>query len=247
MDVAQQSTVNTLWLLMTATLVFLMQAGFLCLETGLTRSKNNINAAMKNLTDLGLTILLFWLVGFGLMFGASQSGLFGRAEFAADFNATGENIRFAFFFFQVMFCAAAITILAGAVAERASFKGYLLMAGFGAAVTYPVFGHWAWNGIENSGALGWLGRSGFVDFAGSSVVHSLGGWIALAAILVIGARRDRFPKGEAPRKIAGADVPLATLGVMLLWFGWFGFNAGSTLFIDNTEVPRIIVNTVMAS
>ncbi len=240
------SEVNTLWILVTAVLVFLMQAGFLCLETGLTRSKNNINAAMKNLTDFGLSTLMFWLFGFALMFGQTQGGIIGLSDFALDFE--GDNLgHFAFFFFQVMFCGAAVTILAGAIAERVRFPAYLIMAVIGAGITYPIFGHWAWNGVEQRETLGWLAKAGFVDFAGSSVVHSLGGWIALAVLLIVGPRLDRFPKDGPPRKIPGADVPLATLGVMLLWFGWFGFNAGSALAINNDSVPRIIVNTIIAS
>ncbi|MDX1996052.1 MAG: ammonium transporter [bacterium] len=239
--------VDTSWILITACLVFLMQAGFLCLEAGLTRRKNNINVAMKNLADFGITTILFWLFGFALMFGASRTGLFGTSLFAFDFDAITPDIA-TFFFFQVMFCGAAVTILAGAVAERVQFGAYLTLATIGSAIIYPIFGHWVWglSNISSGEPVGWLARLGFVDFAGSSVVHSVGGWISLAAVLIVGARVGRFPKGEPPRKIPGADVPLATFGVFLLWFGWFGFNAGSTLGVSE-NVPRVIINTLMAS
>lgn len=243
-----QESVNILWLLLTAALVFVMQAGFLCLEAGLTRRKNNINVAVKNLADFGVTTLLFWLLGFALMFGQSNGGLFGTTLFAYDFHQ-GSSYQAAFFFFQAMFCGTAVTILAGAIAERVKFWAYLLMAFVGSGLTYPIFGHWVWNLSALNGVgepSGWLARMGFVDFAGSSVVHSVGGWISLAILLIIGARTGRFSKDGPPRKIPGADVPLATLGVLLLWFGWFGFNGGSTLAL-NADTSRVIVNTMLAS
>lgn len=237
--------INTAWLLFSACLVFLMQAGFLCLEAGLTRRKNNINVAIKNLTDFAVTTVFFWLVGYGIMFGLSGNQIIGTSEFGIDLtSARPETI--AFFFFQVMFCGTAVTILAGAIAERVKFGSYLFLAFVGATIIYPVFGHWVWNGINIGEMRGWLGQIGFVDFAGSTVVHSVGGWISLAVLLIVGARAGRFPKGKPPQKIHGSDVPLATLGVLILWFGWFGFNAGSTLGI-NDQVPRVIVNTVVAS
>jgi len=237
--------INTVWLLFSATLVFLMQAGFLCLEAGLTRKKNNINVAIKNLADFGITTVFFWLVGYGVMFGLSGNSLIGISEFGIDLTSAPPQ-TIAFFFFQVMFCGTAVTILAGAIAERVKFGGYLFLALIGSAITYPIFGHWVWNGINIGEKGGWLGQLGFVDFAGSSVVHSVGGWISLAVLLIVGARTGRFPKGKPAQKIPGADVPLATLGVMILWFGWFGFNAGSTLGM-NDQVPRVVVNTVIAS
>lgn len=237
--------INTVWLLFAACLVFLMQAGFLCLEAGLTRRKNNINVAIKNLADFGVTTIFFWLVGYGFMFGLSGNSIIGVSEFGIDLSSA-EPQTIAFFFFQVMFCGTAVTILAGAIAERVKFGSYLFLAFIGSSIVYPIFGHWVWNGINIGEKGGWLGEIGFVDFAGSTVVHSVGGWISLAVLLIVGARAGRFPKGKPPQKIAGADVPLATLGVLILWFGWFGFNAGSTLGI-NDQVPRVIVNTVIAS
>ena len=239
-----KSTADILWVLVSAGLVFLMQAGFLCLETGLTRSKNNINVAIKNLTDFGISVLVFWAVGFGLMFGASRFGWFGVTTFLPDLSQQG--VWFAvFLLFQIMFCGTAVTILSGAVAERLRFDGYVVLAVLVSGLLYPVFGHWAWNGLNIGLPDGWLGQRGFVDFAGSTVVHSVGGWVSLATLLVIGARAGRFPEGKPPVQISGSNIPIATLGVMLLWFGWFGFNGGSTLAVTGA-VPIIITNTVLA-
>lgn len=237
--------IDILWVLVSAGLVFLMQAGFLCLETGLTRSKNNINVALKNLTDLGISIILFWLFGYGLMFGQTWGGWLGSTDFLPDFN----NLppwSVVFFLFQVMFCGTAVTILSGAVAERMRFDGYVISAALVSGIIYPIFGHWVWNGLATGQTTGWLGTWGFVDFAGSTVVHSVGGWVALATLLVIGPRDGRFPADGPPRAIPGSNLPLATLGAMLLWFGWFGFNGGSTLAM-NDQVPLIIANTMMAA
>jgi ammonium transporter, Amt family len=236
--------IDVLWVLAAATLVFFMQAGFMCLEAGLTRSKNNINTSMKVLADFAITAVIFWAFAFGLMFGTSSGGLFGMSNFLLDFNQ-GSPPLFAFFFFQLMFAGAAVTILSGAIAERTRFGAFIVMAALSAAVIYPIFGHWVWNGGLSGTTSGWLGARGFVDFAGSSVVHSVGGWISLAALLVIGPRTGRFAPDGTPRKISGANLPLATLGVFVLWFGWFGFNGGSTLAMDD-RVPRIIANTLMA-
>ncbi len=239
-----RSTIDILWVLVSAGLVFLMQAGFLCLETGFTRSKNNINVAIKNLTDLGISVILFWAFGYGLMFGLSNGGWIGISTFLPDLGR--EGVWFAvFLLFQMMFCGTAVTILSGAVAERMQFRGYIFLAMLVSGLIYPIFGHWAWNGADGGGLNGWLGVRGFVDFAGSTVVHSVGGWVALAALLVIGPRAGRFPEDGTPRKIQGANLPVAGLGVILLWLGWFGFNGGSTLAMNET-VPRIITNTVLA-
>lgn len=234
---------DTLWVLLCAALVFLMQAGFLCLETGLTRSKNNINVAVKNLSDFGLSSLLYWGVGFGIMFGLSRSGLFGASFFFLDF-ATNPTVA-VFFIFQVMFCGTATTILSGGVAERMRFGSYLVAVALISVLIFPVFGHWAWNGMAVGASNGWLGARGFVDFAGSSVVHSVGGWVTLALLLLIGPRLGRFPKDGPPQMIPGASMPLAGLGVLLLWFGWFGFNGGSTLAL-NDQVPSVLGNTLIA-
>ncbi|MCB0153886.1 MAG: ammonium transporter [Anaerolineae bacterium] len=239
-----KSTVDILWVLVSAGLVFLMQAGFLCLETGLTRSKNNINVAIKNLTDFGISVVVFWACGYGFMFGASQFGWFGSTAFLPDLRQQG--VWFAvFLLFQIMFCGTAVTILSGAVAERLRVDGYVILALLVSALLYPVFGHWAWNGLNSAELTGWLGQRGFVDFAGSTVVHSVGGWVSLATLLVIGSRAGRFPTGESLRHIPGSNIPIATLGVMLLWFGWFGFNGGSVLAMTEA-VPVVIANTMLA-
>ncbi len=241
---ADKAFQDILWVAFSAGLVFLMQAGFLCLETGLTRSKNNINVAIKNLADFGLNTLLFWVCGYALMFGASQSGWIGVTNFLPNF-APDHVWLMVFFFFQLMFCGTAVTILSGAIAERVRFNGYLIITALISALIYPLFGHWAWNGIDGETVHGWLAVSGFVDFAGSTVVHSVGGWAALAILLIVGPRMGRFSKEGPPKSISGANLPLATLGVFLLWFGWFGFNGGSTLAL-NAQVATILVNTVLA-
>ncbi|MGB3511137.1 MAG: ammonium transporter [Microcoleaceae cyanobacterium] len=236
--------IDILWLLLCSGLVFIMQPGFMCLESGLTRSKNSINVAIKNLTDFGISVACFWSFGFALMFGTSSAGLVGHSNF---FLATDlKSFDAAFFLFQVMFCGTATTIVSGAVAERMKFSSYLLVASLVSGFIYPIFGHWAWNGVETGALTGWLGQRGFVDFAGSTVVHSIGGWVSLAVLLVIGPRTGRFPPGRPPEKIHGSNLPLSVLGAMLIWFGWFGFNGGSTLAL-NEQVAGIIVNTVLAS
>ncbi|MFW5696288.1 MAG: ammonium transporter, partial [Phototrophicaceae bacterium] len=250
LDTVSQLTIDHMWVLFSAGLVFLMQAGFLCLESGLTRSKNNINVAIKNLVDFGVTTLLFWLFGFALMFGPTIGGWLGGADFmgfAPDFDPSSqENIsNLVFLIFQVMFCGTAVTIISGSVAERMNFNSYIIITALISGWVYPVFGHWAWAGLQDGNLFGWLGERGFVDFAGSSVVHSVGGWASLAILLIIGPRTGRFPADGPPRKIPGANLPVAALGVLLLWIGWFGFNGGSTLAM-NDQVIHIIANTVLA-
>lgn len=237
----QQSDI--LWLLVCSGLVFLMQPGFMCLESGLTRSKNSINVAIKNLADFGLSVGLFWSFGYALMFGTSLSGLIGSNGFFL--NIEGESSLAVFFLFQAMFCSTATTIVSGAVAERMKFKAYLVSTILVSSFIYPIFGHWAWNGVYLGKAAGWLEKLGFVDFAGCSVVHSVGGWVSLAALFVIGPRTGRFPSKGPPRKIHGSNLSLSVLGAMLLWIGWLGFNGGSTLKF-NDQVPEIIVHTVIA-
>ncbi len=247
-------SIDILWLLVSALLVFLMQAGFLCLETGLTRSKNNINVAMKNITDFALTTLIFWAFGYAFMFGGqSLGGWLGIANFFPAFAPTQEGVSLlAFLIFQVMFCGTAVTILSGAIAERLRFESYIIITFLISGLVYPIFGHWAWGGIQSDflpAGLGWLHSLGFVDYAGSTVVHSVGGWASLAILLVVGARSGRFD-GDESRPVQGANLTIAVLGVMLLWIGWFGFNGGSQFGIstdaDVQAVVRVIMNTVIA-
>ncbi|TVQ57749.1 MAG: histidine kinase [Rhodobacteraceae bacterium] len=222
--------IDVLWLLVCTALVALMQVGFLLLETGAVRAKNGVNVAIKNLADLCLAILLFWGFGYALMFGG-----------APFFGGGAEADAVAFFLFQAMFCGTAATIVSGAVAERMTFRGYLVLTAILAALIYPVVGGWAWGGAAG-GPAGWLERLGFVDFAGATVVHSVGGWAALAAILVIGPRLGRFGKGGAP--IEGANLAFSTGGALLLFIGWFGFNGGSLLAFD-AQAPAVILATML--
>ncbi|MEQ8327659.1 ammonium transporter [Parvibaculum sp.] len=240
-------SIDTVWVLICTVLVLLMQAGFACLESGLVRAKNSINVAVKNVMDFCVAGVGFWLVGFGLMFGVSAGGFLGSSDFAFDGVAGGNQATawvMAFFFFQLAFCSTSTTIVSGAVAERMSFRGYAITAAILSMLIYPVFGHWAWGGVLSGEAAGWLESRGFVDFAGSTVVHSVGGWIALAAILVLGPRIGRF--GPDGKRIEPHDMPMATLGMFLLWIGWFGFNGGSTLAL-NATVPFVLVHTMLAA
>ncbi len=243
MDNEISHSIDILWIVISGSLVFLMQPGFMCLESGMTRSKNSINVAIKNLADFVFAVLLFWALGFGIMFGQTLSGVFGTKLFF--FSSENDAFLSAFFFFQAMFCGTATTIFSGAVAERMRFVSYLLIAIFLSTIIYPIFGHWAWNGLNHGEKLGWLARMGFIDFAGSTVVHSIGGWLALAALILIGPREGRFNKHNQSIEITAWNIPLSVLGTLLLWFGWFGFNAGSTLAL-NAEVPSIIVKTILA-
>ncbi|MBD1391216.1 ammonium transporter [Neiella sp. HB171785] len=230
------------WLLIASVLVFFMQAGFLCLETGKIRSKNSINVAAKNISDFIVAAIIFWLFGFALMFGASQGGLFGFSDFVFGGSQSAEQTSF--FIFQMMFCGTAATLMSGAVAERMSFVGYLAAAAMLSAIIYPIPGHWSWASIYQSGNAGWLEALGFVDFAGAAVVHAVGGCVALAAIMIIGPRIGRFSDNRS--FLQGSNLPMSVLGTLLIWLGWFGFNGGSTLAL-NEQVPLIMLNTCVAA
>ncbi len=233
---------DSIFLIFCAALVFLMQAGFLCLETGKVRSKNSINVAAKNLSDFILSSIIFWVFGFGVMFGISNWGYFGSSEFF--FGAEQSASQVSFFLFQMMFCGTTATLVSGAVAERMSYRGYLLTTLVLCALIYPIVGHWSWASLYNNNNTGWLESLGFYDFAGSTVVHSVGGWVSLAAIIIIGARQGRF-NNDVPFP-AGSNLPLSALGTLLIWLGWFGFNGGSTLAF-NDQVPLILLNTCIAA
>ncbi len=240
-----QTHANYLWTLVAACLVFFMQAGFAMVEAGFTRAKNAINIMMKNLMDFSMGSLAYWAVGFGLMFGVSKSGWLGTSGFfLSDFTPDGDPWVLAFWMFQVVFAATAATIVSGAMAERTKFSGYLVYSVVISAVIYPIFGGWAWGSLFNGG--GWLEGLGFIDFAGSTVVHSVGGWAALAGAIVLGPRMGKYGKDGKARPILGHNIPLAALGVFILWLGWFGFNPGSTTTAD-TSIAMIFVNTNLAA
>jgi Amt family ammonium transporter len=230
-------------------LVFLMQAGFMCLEAGLVRQKNSINVAIKNVTDFLVSSIAFFAVGFGLMFGASLGGLIGSdGFFLTKYIAEDqEGWIFPFWFFQDVFCGTASTIVAGGVAERIRYRGYMWVSFTVAAIIYPVFGHWAWGGsYDLAPQKGWLAAMGYRDFAGSSVVHMVGGTATLACLFVLGPRKGRYLPDGTTVKMWGSNLPMAALGTFLLWIGWFGFNGGSTLAL-NKDVGLIIINTNLAA
>jgi Amt family ammonium transporter len=246
---------NTSWVLITAFLVFFMQAGFAFVEAGLTRAKNTTNILMKNLMDFVMGTLSYWAIGFGLMFGASNAGLFGTSDFFIGIG--GEDIAgvpaLAFWLFQLVFAGTAATIVSGAMAERTKFSAYLVYSFIISLLIYPIFGHWVWG----SGWLWTLGDStglvaegGFRDFAGSTVVHSVGGWAALIGAIVLGPRIGRFGKDGTPRAIPGHSMSLFVLGIFILWLGWFGFNPGSQLAIaggNADAVALVAANTNIAA
>ncbi len=240
---AVQENLNMIWVLLSAALVFFMQAGFMCLESGLTEAKNSINVAIKNIADFVLAVTLFWVLGFGIMFGDSLGGLIGSSGFLIG----GEDPwRSVFFIFQAVFVGTAATITSGAVAGRIKFGGYLIMSLIASALIYPVFGHWAWGGLLSGNPSGWLEKLGFIDFAGSTVVHSVGGWVALAGVMVVGARRNKFDEEGNPREIQPHSMVTAFLGTFILFLGWFGFNCGSTL-AASFDVAGIALNTVLSA
>ena len=243
-----QTHANYLWTLVAAALVFFMQAGFAMVEAGFTRAKNAVNIMMKNLMDFSLGSLGYWAVGFGLMFGATKTGFFGTSGFfLSDFTPDGDPWVLAFWMFQVVFAATAATIVSGAMAERTKFVGYLAYSVGISAIIYPIFGSWAWGSLFNGS--GWLEDVGglcFIDFAGSTVVHSVGGWAALAGAIVLGPRLGKYTKDGRIKPILGHNIPLAALGVFILWLGWFGFNPGSTTTAD-TSIAMIFVNTNLAA
>ena len=251
------SNIDTLWVIDCAILVFIMQAGFMCMETGLSRHKNSINVALKNAADFGVSVVIFWIFGFGLMFGTSYNGLFGTDLF---FFKTDKAEYMTYFVFQAMFVATAATIISGAVAERMKFNGYLIMTVLATGIIYPIVGHWAWSSsylskydtvdqlLAITGTVkttGWLSDLGFIDFAGSTIVHSVGGWIALAAVIILGPRIGKYSDANKG-KFTGSSFPLAVLGTLILWFGWFGFNGGSNGAMDEA-VPLILINTFLAA
>lgn len=239
--------IDTLWVLLGGILVFWMQAGFAMVETGFTRSKNAGNIIMKNLMDFALGSLIYWIVGFGIMFGKDAAGIIGIPGFFTD--GTAENAatsvnNYAFLFFQTVFCATAATIVSGAMAERTKFISYCIYSAVISAVIYPIAGHWIWGG-------GWLAQLGFHDFAGSTAVHSIGGWCALVGATILGPRIGKYSKDGKSNAIPGHSLTLGALGVFILWMGWFGFNPGSSLGITGEGAlelsSRVFITTNLAA
>jgi len=248
-----KTNLDYVWVIVCAALVFFMQAGFMSLESGMARSKNSINVAIKNLTDFVFGVIGFWIIGFGLMFGKSWHGLFGISDFMISIKYPWTA---AFFMFQAVFVGTAATIDSGAVCERAKLKQYIFLSFMLSIIIYPVFGHWAWgsflHGIDPvSGGAGWLETRGFKDFAGSSVVHSVGGWMALAGAIVVGPRIGKFKfdkesRTKRPVKIPPGDMRFVFLGIFILFFTWYGFNCGSTLSATS-DIAIIALNTTLAA
>jgi len=239
-----QRHADLLWTLIAAFLVFFMQAGFAMVETGFTRAKNVVNIIMKNLMDMSMGAIAYWAVGFAIMFGITKTGWFGTTGFfLSDFAQDKDPWTLAFWMFQVVFAATAATIVSGAMAERTRFVGYLLYSIVISGFIYPVFGSWAWGSLFKGS--GWLENLGFIDFAGSTVVHSVGGWAALAGAIVVGPRAGKYVEGRVAA-IPGHNIALGALGVFILWFGWYGFNVGSTT-AATTDLAIIAVNTTLSA
>ncbi|TCK09257.1 ammonium transporter [Marinobacterium mangrovicola] len=235
--------IDVFWVLLCACLVWIMQAGFLCLESGMTRSKNNINVALKNICDNATSIFLFWLIGFSIAFGVPFSNPLGDGNFYLFHSS--ENTLNAFFVFQAVFCSTCCTIVSGAVAERLRFIMYPILVALIAGLIYPVAVNLSWGGSLIHNGEGLLLALGFYDFAGSTVVHSTGGWVALALVIIIGPRLGRFDSEGKAHTIQGSNLTLSALGVLILWFGWMGFNGGSA-YNFSSDIGIILSNTLIA-
>ncbi len=229
---------NEMWLVLAGALVMFMQAGFALVEAGFTRAKNAGNIIMKNLMDFSVGGIMYWAIGFALAYGGSTAGGFFAYGDVFFFN---DNARASEWFFQVVFAATAATIVSGAVAGRVKFVSYLVYTPFLTGLIYPVVTHWVWD------SRGWLAELGYSDFAGSGVVHMLGGVAALAGVLVVGPRIGKYDKNGKPRAIPGHSLTLGALGVFILWFGWYGFNAGSTLAAVGQDIATPVVTTTLAA
>lgn len=234
--------INTVWVLVAGFLVFFMQPGFAMLEAGFTRAKNTANILMKNFMDFCMASIGFWMVGYAVMFGHGNFFMGTSYFFLSGMPEETFGIpSMAFWFFQLAFAGAAATIVAGAMAERTKFSAYLIYSLIISAFIYPVVGHWVWGG-------GWLYKLGFLDFAGSTVVHSVGGWASLIGTIFLGPRIGKYNGDGSVNAIPGHNLSLAALGTFILWFGWFGFNPGSTLSgMDSGLVAKIAVNTNLAA
>lgn len=234
---------NTVWVVLTAAMILLMEGGFALLEAGFVRYKNNVNIIMKVYVDITIGTLCYYLLGFGLMYGKDWLGLIGGNGFLLNGNLSFLNLHIStetFWLFQAAFVIAVVSIVSGAVAERINFRAYILYAILMTTIIYPIAGHWAWGG-------GWLGKLGFLDFAGSGVIHALGGFSALAAALFIGPRKGKFTADGTSTIALPSNLPLASVGAFLLWFGWFGFNAGSTLSATDPRIGHIAISTMLSA
>lgn len=238
---ATELLLNTIWTVVAACLVFFMQAGFMCVEVGFTRAKNAGNIVMKNLVDFIIGSVVYFLIGFGLMFGKDMGGIVGGSGFfdptvLADASGIFSGVPMGvYLMFQTVFCATAATIVSGSVAGRTKFLAYVIFSGCISLFIYPVTGHWIWGG-------GWLSQLGFHDFAGSTAVHSVGGWCALIGAIMVGPRIGKYKKDGTPNAIPGHNIPFGALGVFILWFCWFGFNCGSTVSAA-TNIGDIAITT----
>jgi len=241
------TNIDRTWVLVAAMAVFFMQAGFLCFEVGCVRPKSIVSVAMKNIVDWAMVTTIYFTVGFGIMFGLSSSGFFGTGLYFLDGITQGDGSSFpmVFFLFQLAFAATAATIVSGAMSERTSFTSYHLLAGAIGLVIYPVVGYWVWGNFLFTSNEPWLAKLGFIDFAGSTVVHSVGGWVALVGVWYIGPRLGRYDAQGKVRQVHNYSFPFVALGTFILWFGWWGFNGGSELAMDDA-VGTIIINTNIA-
>jgi ammonium transporter, Amt family len=226
-----------IWLACSTCMVFLMQLGFSLLEAGLVRAKNTVNVIMKNYIDMCVGATGYWMVGYGMMFGLNETGWIGTTEF---FKSSGTPFEFTNLFYQAMFAATAGTIISGAIAERIRYTPYIVHSTLICVFAYPIYGGWVWN------EGGWLYQLGFLDFAGSGVVHLIGGAAALAAVIVLGPRLGRFSSSGVPRDIPGHNLPLFAAGAFILWFGWFGFNGGSIFGVKGgANLGLVLLNTYL--
>ncbi len=233
--------IDTVWVLIAAFLVFFMQAGFGMVEAGFIRAKNTCNILTKNFLDFCMASLGFFMFGYAVMFGPGNGFMGLKGWFLAGAESGAGVPLYAFWLFQAAFCGAAATIVAGGMAERMKFQAYLIYSFIISALIYPIVGHWIWGG-------GWLAKLDFADFAGSTVVHAVGGFAALIGTVILGPRIGKYNKDGSANAIAGHSIPLASLGVFILWFGWFGFNPGSTLAVgDGSLIARIAINTNLAA
>jgi Amt family ammonium transporter len=236
-----QIGIDTLWTLLAAFLVFFMQAGFGMVEAGFIRAKNTCNILTKNFLDFCMASLGFFIFGYAIMFGTGNSFMGLKGWFLVNAESGVDVPLYAFWLFQAAFCGAAATIVAGGMAERMKFPAYLIYSFIISAFIYPIVGHWIWGG-------GWLANLNFTDFAGSTVVHTVGGFAALIGTIVLKPRIGKYNTDGSANAIAGHNIPLASLGVFILWFGWFGFNPGSTLGVgDGSMIARIAINTNLAA